>query len=133
MGLLRKVASLSAADRRLLLEAAFALLGARGSLLLLPFASLAARLGEARAETPLESSPAQSADAERVRWALGTAARRLPWRSSCLVRALAGRRMLARRGVPCTLYLGVRRAGASLEGHAWLRCGSHYVSGDDGM
>jgi hypothetical protein len=133
MRLLRRVASLSGADRRLLLEAAAALLWARGSLLLVPFARLAARLGVSRAETPRESSLGQSAEAVRVRWALGAAARRLPWRSSCLVRALAGRRMLARRGVPCTLYLGVRRAGGSVEAHAWLRCGGGYVSGDDVM
>jgi hypothetical protein len=133
MRLLRRVASLSGADRRLLLEAAAALLWARGSLLLMPFARLAARLGVPRAETLRESSPGQSAEAVRVRWALGAVARRLPWDSSCLVRALAGRRMLARRGVPCTLYLGVRRTGGSLEAHAWLRCGNGYISGDDGM
>ena len=54
-------------------------------------------------------------------WAIPALARRLPWSSTCLVRALAGARLLRRRDVPVTLHLGARSAGnGTLLAHAWL-------------
>ncbi len=131
MPLLRRMWALSSAERRLLLEAVLALLWARGLLLLLPFSSIARRMGALQAETPQENHPEQAAILAGVRWALNAVARRLPWQSSCLVRALAGQRMLLRRQMPATLYFGVRRVQGALQAHAWLRCGQTYVTGDD--
>lgn len=47
-------------------------------------------------------------------------ARRLPLRSPCLVRSVSAQAMLARRGVPSDLRIGVRPAEGMLEAHAWL-------------
>jgi Transglutaminase-like superfamily len=133
MRLLRKVLQWSSADRRLVLESAVTLIWARISLLLFPFAVLARRLGVPQSETSLESDPHSDAVVARVRWAVNGVSNRLPWKSSCLVRALAGQRVLARRRLPATLYFGVRRKDEELQAHAWLRSGRIFVSGDDVM
>jgi hypothetical protein len=57
----------------------------------------------------------------RIAWAIAATTRLIP-RSTCLVRALAARRLLARHGYPSTLHLGVARAPHGLDAHAWLEC-----------
>jgi hypothetical protein len=53
-----------------------------------------------------------------------------PRQATCLVRAVAGHRMLARRGVTSAVVLGVRTdAQAALAAHGWLRVGEHVVIG----
>src|SRR3954468_17178924 len=42
---------------------------------------------------------------DRVSWAIGVAACRVPWRSDCLVRARAAQRWLARKGVPTEMFI----------------------------
>jgi hypothetical protein len=130
--LLAKFLALPRADRGALVEAVFCLAAAR-LLLFVPFRRLAPRLGRPhpgvdRSDTALDS-PARAA-ALRVQAALLRAARRLPWHSSCLVCALAGRMMLGRRRLPSVLQLGARNASATeLAAHAWLRCGDVDVIG----
>ena len=73
------------------------------------------------------------ARAQIIGWAVRAMARRTPWESACLVRAVAAKRMLRRRGIPSTLYLGLARdESRELEAHAWLRCGSHLLAGQPG-
>lgn len=55
-----------------------------------------------------------------------------PWESKCLVRALTARKILAQKGIPTTLYLGVGKEEGKMVAHAWLRCGECYVTGGDG-
>jgi hypothetical protein len=62
--------------------------------------------------------------------ALSQAAARLPWNSTCLVRAVAGRLMLSRRGIPAALVVGVRKEAAALDAHAWLECEDGFVCGE---
>jgi len=57
----------------------------------------------------------------QVRWALRMAKEHLPWEGTCLPRALAGRIMLRRRGLPATVLIGaLRGADHELHLHAWL-------------
>lgn len=64
---------------------------------------------------------------------LKRAADRLPWSSTCLVRALAARILLARRGVRgATVRLGVRKEEGRIEAHAWLVLGATILLGGDG-
>ena len=43
------------------------------------------------------------------------------------------RKILKKRGVHTTLYLGVgKKEGEKMIAHAWLRCGSFYVTGGTG-
>jgi hypothetical protein len=70
--------------------------------------------------------------AERVAWAVQAAARRVPWRSDCLVQAIAAQRWLARERRPTQLVIGVHKdAAGRFEAHAWLRCGTVTVTGGD--
>ncbi len=59
--------------------------------------------------------------------------RRTPWRSTCLVKALAAHRMLARRGIKSTVHLGVKKSDSKgLEAHAWLSVdGSVRIGGEN--
>ena len=58
--------------------------------------------------------------ARRVERAAGFRVYRVP----CLARALLLERLLARRGLPAALRIGVRRPGAGrLDAHAWVECG----------
>lgn len=115
--------------RRILVlaEAAVALTLARLALRSLPFRWLAPSADWSAPAPPA----AGSADprAARVGRAIGRAADRLPWHSTCLVRALAGRMMLARRGVPSVLCLGVAKDVEAFRAHAWLLASGGVVCG----
>jgi len=54
-------------------------------------------------------------------------------RATCLVKAVAAKRMLARRSIPATIRLGINHAvpaeGASWEAHAWMEIGDKVVLG----
>jgi hypothetical protein len=76
----------------------------------------------ARLRAPLESKQgAATSDADLV---LERAVRRtlapLPTDTRCLTQALVLLGLLARRGVPTTLVLGVERTGARFGAHAWI-------------
>jgi hypothetical protein len=134
MSRLRKFLGLTAADRRLLLEAAVWLGVARLAILVLPFRRVAQCLGRHMARSPEEAGAAPADLLDRISWAVATASRHLPWDCLCLVQAMAGKAMLKRRGVPSTLYLGLAKAGeAQLQAHAWLRCGERILTGWQGM
>lgn len=113
--------------RRALAEAAVALALARLALRMLPFRWLA--------PSPARPGPvslgAKSSDPQAIEvgWAVEGAAARLPWRSTCLVRALAGRLMLGRRGVPSVLCLGVAKEEGAIRAHAWLVASGGVVCG----
>ena len=56
------------------------------------------------------------------------------WESQCLVKAIAGMKMLQRRQIESTLYLGTARDDTGqMIAHAWLRSGPFYISGSEGM
>ena len=59
-------------------------------------------------------------------------AARVPWRSDCLVQALAGQRWLVRQGIAAEIEVGTaKRPDGSFESHAWLRCQERIVLGGD--
>ena len=130
---LDKVRSLPPQERWTLIEAMLSLLLARMSLLI-PFRWLARLLG--RLEPGIDRSiPVLSADeryaALAVRRAVLRVAERLPWQSTCLVRAVAARIMLRRRHLPSVLQFGVGRKPRELSAHAWVRCGEIDVVGTE--
>lgn len=70
--------------------------------------------------------------AERVAYVLPRIARRLPWRSDCLIQAIAGQNWLASRGMASEIRIGVERPEDGTFGaHAWLACGDQIVTGGD--
>ena len=56
---------------------------------------------------------------------------RVPWRSDCLVQALAARRWLARAAVASEIHLGVRKDEQGFQAHAWLKIGEQIITGGD--
>lgn len=95
-----------------------------------PFARISPAIGTVRLETP-EEAPAQAV--WDVKKTIEVVSKRMPWSCTCLVQALTAKKMLNRRGLRCTLYMGVATDSAGkLEAHAWLRCGKIYVTGGNG-
>ena len=131
----RSLARLPRADRRLIVEAALALLDARLRCTLLPFRTLAQRLGglvppydPPTAAVPLSPDVAQAIS--DIRWSIRSVAPCMPFRALCLQQAIAARTMLRCRGIDSTLHLGVGDpTGAKLEAHAWLDVGGREVTG----
>jgi len=123
------------ADIFLFLEALMHLALARLMVLVLPLRwvlgfSGSRVLGPVHPEEPRTRGPENLLP--RIRWALLAAARRAPWRCQCLEQSIAGKLMLRRRRIPATLYLGVEKTEDAIHAHAWLRCGSTFVTGGDG-
>jgi hypothetical protein len=127
-----KFFTLPLAEQRDIVEAIVCLAIAR-LLLLVPFRWLEPVIGrpQARSDGPTGAlGPHENAAACAVRRAILRVGGRLPWHSSCLVRALAAAIMLRRRRLPATLQLGVRGGSATeLSAHAWLKCGEIDVVG----
>ena len=70
-----------------------------------------------------------------VRWVAFTVEHtcsKTKWESKCLVRALTAQKLLRKKQLPSTLYLGCRTEEGKMVAHAWLRCGRAYVTGGDG-
>lgn len=120
-------------ERLLFLEALAGLCWDRVRVRCVPFRRIAPGLGAPQRETPAAISPAQRAVAVDVSWAVQAAARHAPLRFVCLPQALTAQRMLRRRGIAATLYLGVspdRENRDTLAAHAWLRAGDKIVTGE---
>lgn len=80
---------------------------------------------------PISAGPvAPIALGRRVAWAIGRAARLTPG-ATCLVQAMAGRKLLALKGFTSCIRIGVRGSGtgAGFEAHAWLISGDLVVLG----
>lgn len=54
------------------------------------------------------------------------------WESKCLVRALTAQKLLKRKKIHSTMYLGCRLEEGKMVAHAWLRVGKMYVTGGNG-
>jgi hypothetical protein len=84
-----------------------------------------------RFEAPGSQSFATSAEIQLIGWAINSAAARVPWRSDCLLQAMAGSMWLDRIQRTYKLNIGVRKnAAGGLEAHAWLTSGDLVVTGN---
>lgn len=101
---------------------------------LLPFHKVRHTLGEYMKETPIGGCTEREQQLLRqISRAIHTMSRVTWWESQCLVKAVAAMKMLERRGVACTLYLGSGRDDhGKMAAHAWLRSGSYIVTGKEG-
>ncbi|MBM7563595.1 hypothetical protein JOC55_000527 [Paenibacillus sacheonensis] len=130
---LAKFLKLPGDNKRLMLEA-FAYLALARVMKALPFSRIAPTLGRRALETPLVHDPSDETTIRRVARAVGVMSRHTFWESQCLVRAIAAKKMLERRKIESTLYLGTARNGeGKMIAHAWLRSGPFYVTGAEEM
>ncbi|GGD76063.1 hypothetical protein GCM10010911_37620 [Paenibacillus nasutitermitis] len=115
----------------LLLEAFFYLGWAR-ILKALPFAKIAPSLGQRMEETTYTRERSNERLLVDIAKAIHMVSRHTLWESKCLVMAIAGMKMLGRRKIESTLYMGTARdASGHMIAHAWLRSGSIYLTGAD--
>jgi hypothetical protein len=71
-------------------------------------------------------------DLQRLSWAIAVAASRVPWRSDCVLQAMAADRWMRRHNLRPVFYLGVAKdARGNLRSHAWLRYGDTTVTGGE--
>jgi hypothetical protein len=125
--------SLTPKEMLLLLEAYFFLGWAR-ILKLFPFAKVAPSLGDHMKVSTQRNVESKKTVIKNISHALHIMSRYTFWESQCLVKAIAGMKMLERRGIESTLYLGTARdVSGHMIAHAWLRSGSYYISGAEEM
>ena len=77
---------------------------------------------------------ANRVSADNVSWAVEVASRHTPGVKTCLNQALAAQVLLARRGHPAVLRIGVAKGKeAHLRAHAWVESEGKIVIGGTGV
>lgn len=130
----KKFCQLPRDEKVILLEAFIWLLKTKVEIFLFPFRKIAPRMGKHMKETPREGQAQHTQALFLIRQAINRVSRHIPWKSSCLVRSIAGKGMLKRRKIPFTLYLGLirdQKRGKNLNAHAWLRSGNIILTGKE--
>ncbi|MBF0544205.1 MAG: lasso peptide biosynthesis B2 protein [Candidatus Riflebacteria bacterium] len=134
MGKFQRVCARSLPEKLLLLEAAFWLPVARLIIHFVPmkwYSSIF--LGKHMVESPKSSNFVPDDFLKQVSWATNAMSGRMPWKNKCFAHAMAAKIILRLRGLPSTLYLGLKKdEKKELAAHAWLRCGDRFVTGGDG-
>lgn len=119
--------SLPSSDRDLFLVALVAIVSVRVGLWATSFRRL--RSSVERIAPPHGMPDPTPGEADRIGWAIGSAARFVP-SATCLPRALAAEAILRRRGHPADLRLGVTRDEGGVQAHAWVESYGRVVVGD---
>lgn len=78
---------------------------------------------------PAGTTPLPAERRREIGRALAGLSRRAPWRSDCLIQALAARLWLDALGAPSELRLGAWRDGDVVAAHAWLLSDGEVVTG----
>lgn len=135
MKILKKVLSfyhINSQTKWMLIEAYMYLAWAR-YLKRLEFSKVAPSLGEQMVETPFIKNEVEKEILQRVSDVIHIMSHYTFWESECLVKAMAAMKMLEKRKIESTLYLGTSRDETGFIAHAWLRSGTFYVSGSEVM
>lgn len=81
---------------------------------------------------PIAQSDEETAHIARIAYVLPRISRRLPWRSDCLVQAMAGQDWLAASKLASELQIGVEKPEhGEFAAHAWLVHDGNIVTGGD--
>jgi hypothetical protein len=131
---IRRFGRLPFARKRLLGEALLSLAAARAAMALVRFRRIAAWLGTAGVVSSYTVTDEEIRIAEEIGWAVGVAAKRVPWDGRCLAQALAATGMIRRRGLEGTVSFGAGHEGGGATdfgAHAWLQVGPCIVTGGD--
>ncbi|MFC3884761.1 lasso peptide biosynthesis B2 protein [Bacillus songklensis] len=136
MNIVKKVRTFFSLDMKtmLLFTEAFIYLGWARILKSMPFSKVAPTLGIHMNETSLSYNESDRMILKNIYEAIHIMSRYTFWESQCLVKAIAGMKMLERRRIESTLYLGTAKdETGKMIAHAWLRSGPFYISGSEGM
>ncbi|WP_439021842.1 lasso peptide biosynthesis B2 protein [Bacillus thuringiensis] len=125
--------SLDMKTRFLFIEA-YIYLGWARILKLMSFSQSATTLGVYMDETSLNCVETNIRILKSIAEVIQITSRHTLWDSQCLVKAIAGMKMLERRKIESTLYLGTAKdEDGNMVAHAWLRSGPCYITGAEGM
>ncbi|MDQ0975354.1 hypothetical protein QFZ31_005232 [Neobacillus niacini] len=125
--------SLKMTTKMLLIEAYILLAWAR-LIKILPFSKAVPYLGVSMKETSFSYNDGDLKLIRDVSFAINVMSRYTFWESMCLVKAIAGMRMLEKRKVESTIYLGTGKDGdGKMIAHAWLRSGPFFLTGAEEM
>lgn len=136
MNMVKKIRTFFSLDIKmmLLLIEAFIYLGWARILKFIAFSKIAPTLGDHMNETPLSYNQSNKIVLMNISESLHIMSRHTFWESQCLVRAIAGMKMLERRQLESTLYLGTAKdETGKMIAHAWLRSGPFYITGAEEM
>lgn len=104
----------------------------RAFILFIPFNKLRKRMGSHKQESSDKVDNDTYRIARRISSRVLFISAKTPWESKCLVQALTAQKLLKRKGISTTIYLGVKKdRNNNMLAHAWIRCGSYYVTGGD--
>lgn len=104
----------------------------RFCILFIPMKFLRRFLGEAGVESATEVEEKDIPFIKLISMQINRSSGHTFWKSKCLVKALTAQRLLYKKGIETTLYLGVKKEGNQMIAHAWIRAGLYYVTGGYG-
>lgn len=87
-------------------------------------------LGNLSREAVAAAGNTRALDPRLVAWSIAAVSRRLPWRSDCMIQAMAATSWLRAAGYAPEFHLGVRSGAIDdIEAHAWLTLDGRVVVG----
>lgn len=102
----------------------------RFCLKIIPFKNFKKHMGVYNEESPINIELIQYKEAKAVKRIIEAVSKITPWKSKCLVQALTAKKMMKRRGISTTIYLGIKKdSEETMIAHAWTRCGTMYITG----
>jgi hypothetical protein len=132
MNSFKKLLLLNKKDKQLFFEALIILFWVKLVVILFPLRWYSKILGTEHKISNDESTTYLDDIAFKISQAIARGRRVFPWKPRCLCEAVSAKIMLNRRNVKSTLYLGVAKDKGSLIAHAWLICGTKFVTGRAG-
>lgn len=129
MSKIRTFIHLPLRTKSLFIEALFISLWVKLSLKFLPFKRVLDWLGVAQEESDANADTQTWETRQQVRTALVLCNKYAFWPTECYTLSLTGKLLLKRRKIASTLYIGFKREGGNIKGHAWLRANDTYISG----
>ncbi len=130
MNKLLKFFKLTTEYQILLLEAFFRLGISRIILIIIQFKNIASKLEKNFVKSSYISEEDQMKIAKKISWAIQIMNRHTFWQTKCFVQALTAKKMLNKRNVESTLFLGVTKDGkGKFIAHAWVKSNTIMVAG----
>ncbi len=121
----------SFSDKRLLFRILYLLVFFR-VLIFLPFKAISHFLGETGRESSTSVLHIHDEYVRTIARYIKTMSRFMPWKSTCLVQAAAGKILMNRKKIDSTVYFGVKKDNKNkLQAHAWLRVGQDIILGGE--
>jgi hypothetical protein len=132
MNAIKKFFQLTFNEKKTFAEATLLCIFIKLMVLLLPMKKYSRLLGAQNSVYGMEPNEKEEHIIYIVSCAIVRSRKIIPWKSQCLTEAITAKIMLQRRRVLSTLYLGVNKNNQDLIAHAWLRCGTTFVTGRKG-